>query len=1287
MADGRVEIDIELNDDGVQSDAQKIGKGIGESVSSGVQSGTDKAGSAFGNLKTKATTVFKGIAAAAVGVKLGSIAKDAINVGMAFEKSMSTVQALSGATGDDFDALSAKAKELGQNTQFSASQAADALGYMALAGWDTQQMLGGIDGVLNLAAAGQMDLAQASDLVTDYLSAFNMEAAEAGRMADVMAYAQANANTNVEQLGGALRNCAANANAAGLDIETTSAAISMMANQGLKGERAGTALNAVMRDMTAQMKDGAIAIGETSVAVMDEAGNYRDFVDIMRDVQNATNGMGDAERAAALQSTFTADSIKGLNLLLNAGADSLDTFRDELYGSEGAAEDLAKTMNDNLQGDLLALNSAVESVQVSFTELMIPALRKGVQGLTGVAKAGANVMNFLQGIRPLAYAVGTVLGGYATYATTFRMLGMETKSFGAILRMVPAPLKVAAGLMTALYLASKVTGENVGSAFQNATKKVTQFSTSLQGAVEGMTDRLSTVADGSFMENLANGIGGRFGEIVNAIRENGPALLEAFKGLFSVLVKSAPTILTYISGALNTIRVQIIEALTNMFSGESGQGIVQGIVSMFQGAISNMTTLIPMLANLAVTIVQALANGFVKNAQTLVQGFASMFQSLVGAIATILPIVLDVVVQLMQAIVEMLPTVLPVLIDGIVQLITALVAAVPTFIAAIVPMLPVLVEGICQALITLVPVLIEAFVELFMAFIDALPTIIEMVTTALPQLITAIITVLIENIPTLLAAAVQLFTAILSAIVQMTPQILTAVAALLLSIITNLAEFVVEMGAKALEAGQAFFDEITQKVGEIPGKMLEIGANIVEGIKSGISNAWGAFTGWLGGLAGGLVNTVKGALGIHSPSTVFRDQVGKNSALGIMEGFKMMQGRMNNAVQDFTTGFLNSASSAVNNYGTAFGEFVNFTDKQCEELIDVYEKVEGAETKLDKKHVQMWGNLMKTLGKKGEEAKKWLKSFRKNIEEVNEAVTGNIGLAWAMDSLGVTCDDLVISLTESGNSIKDITSQIDRAVSTVANGFESMKVSSETSLEEWGKNLRGNAAKAKWFAANLDLVFDRIPDSVDSSMLKKAMMEGGYNQWGKILEEMTQLPPDFLASYVKDYNNAVTAASSTTLKSYMSNNPVDGIVKSSLDTLSGAKTDYQKAGTEMGKGLNAGLKSQEKEIISTVKSMAQNSVKAFKDELGIHSPSKVFMELGIMSARGIPVGWEKENPLGQIEQSLKAGVNALNFKTAGNTTTNNNHSQVVNFNQPVRSPAQIAREMRMMQTYGLAGAR
>ena len=392
-----VTIDAKLNEKGVVSGAKKITvsledikKADGSLNWQGVKDGESaakKSGDGFTVLKgILANLATAGIAVAAGAVK--DFCSEVVEIGQTFETSMSKVSALSGATGDDLATLEAKARELGASTTFSASQAADALGYMALAGWDTEQMLAGVGSVLTLAQAGEMELAAASDLVTDYLSAFNMEASETARMVDVLAYAQANANTTVEGLGMAFKNCAANANAAGMDVETTSAAISMMANQGLKGSEAGTALNAVLRDMTAKMEDGAIAIGEQSVAVMDAEGNYRDFTDILADVQEATNGMGDAEKAAALQSTFTADSIKGLNLMLNAGADEMVGFRDELYGCAGAAEETAATMTDNLGGDLAAMNSAFEELSLKIYDGLQEPLRSAVQFITGTVVPG-----------------------------------------------------------------------------------------------------------------------------------------------------------------------------------------------------------------------------------------------------------------------------------------------------------------------------------------------------------------------------------------------------------------------------------------------------------------------------------------------------------------------------------------------------------------------------------------------------------------------------------------------------------------------------------------------------------------------------------------------------------------------------------------------------------------------------------------------------------------------------------------------------------------------------------
>lgn len=309
--------------------------------------------------------------------------KESIQTGMDFQASMAEVAAISGATGEDFRLLEETAKAYGASTTFSASESAQALKYMALAGWDAKQSTDALGGVLNLAASAGMDLAKASDMVTDYLTAFGMSADKSGYFADMLAYAQSHANTTAEQLGEAFKNCAANLNASGQSVEVVTSLLSMMANQGLKGSEAGTALSAVMRDITAKMNDGKIAIGDTSIAVMDEAGNFNNLLGVLRLIEAATADMGDAERASALSATFTADSIKGLNLMLNAGIDSASDFTEALEFSSGSAAKMAETMNDTLTGDLKQMGSALEDLQIAMFEGLEPTLRDIVQTLTG----------------------------------------------------------------------------------------------------------------------------------------------------------------------------------------------------------------------------------------------------------------------------------------------------------------------------------------------------------------------------------------------------------------------------------------------------------------------------------------------------------------------------------------------------------------------------------------------------------------------------------------------------------------------------------------------------------------------------------------------------------------------------------------------------------------------------------------------------------------------------------------------------------------------------------------
>ena len=385
-----------------------------------------------------------------------AISAASVNAAASFESSMSNVQALSGATGEELERLSETAKKFGATTQFSASECSDAFGYMALAGWNTEQMISGLPGVLDLAAASSMQLSEASDILTDYISAFSLTAGDATHVADLMAYAQANSNTSTQQLADAFKNCAANANAYGYSMEETTGLLAAFADQGLKSGEAGTALNAIMRDMVNSMKDGAIKIGDTNVAITDASGNFLSFADIVNGVQSATDGMSESQRATALSATFTADSMKGMNLALAAGSDKIAKFTNELYNCDGAANDMAKTMQDNLKGKITQLKSALEGAGIAIGEKLIPALTDIVKGITNTVssfnKLDEGTQKSIVKFGLIAAAAGPVISVIGKLVTGIgALVNIFSAASGAVVAMssVLTPLGVVVGTVAA----------------------------------------------------------------------------------------------------------------------------------------------------------------------------------------------------------------------------------------------------------------------------------------------------------------------------------------------------------------------------------------------------------------------------------------------------------------------------------------------------------------------------------------------------------------------------------------------------------------------------------------------------------------------------------------------------------------------------------------------------------------------------------------------------------------------------------------------------------------------
>lgn len=313
----------------------------------------------------------------------------AIDVGSTFEASMSNVAALSKATGSDLEALTAKAREMGAATIYSASEAADALSYMALAGWNTRQMLDGIEPVLNLAAAANMDLAEASDIVTDYLTAFGLEAQDAGHFADMMAEAMSTSNTTVELLGESYKNCAATAHSLGYEVEDVTAVLATMANAGIKGGEAGTALSAIMTRLATNTGECDDKLEEYGVQVYNSSGNIRDLSQILNEMGGIWDELTDKQQANLVKSIAGQSHyaqlqtiIAGVSTQAQAAGQSFNDYASSLRSCDGAAEKMAATMQDNLKGKITIMQSALEGLGIAAYDVFDDTMKTSVDSAT-----------------------------------------------------------------------------------------------------------------------------------------------------------------------------------------------------------------------------------------------------------------------------------------------------------------------------------------------------------------------------------------------------------------------------------------------------------------------------------------------------------------------------------------------------------------------------------------------------------------------------------------------------------------------------------------------------------------------------------------------------------------------------------------------------------------------------------------------------------------------------------------------------------------------------------------
>lgn len=538
----------------------------------------------------------------------------AIKTAANFERGMSAVAAISGATGTQLDQLTDKALEMGAKTKFSASEAASAMEYMAMAGWKTKDMLKGIEGIMSLAAASGEDLATTSDIVTDALTAFGLSAQDAGRFSNVLAAASSNANTNVSMLGESFKYVAPVAGSLGYTAEDTAIALSLMANAGIKGSQGGTALRGSLTRLIKPSKEAAGVMKEYGISLTNTDGSMKSLGDGMGLLREKLGSLSEAQQAQVAATLFGQEAMSGMLAIINASEEDYNKLTNAIYGSEGAATNMADTMQDNLSGQLTILGSTIEGIAISFGNILLPMIKKVVEGLQGFAswinglsdsqkEFIANALLMAAAIGPVLLILGKLITGFLTLKKYFSgiitafsagkgIIAALGGSFGPILLIIAA--------VVAAIIALKAAWDTN---FGGIREKTAEIVTSVQSMFDSMISMLQSW--GNFFLGLweSNWLG--------------------IQSIFTTLWNRVEVLFSLGLDILN----ELFQLFSNLFTG-NWSGVWQNVVNIFTGIVegialffaAGLEALVTILVNIGESLWDAArtAFGFIRDGFTQV---------------------------------------------------------------------------------------------------------------------------------------------------------------------------------------------------------------------------------------------------------------------------------------------------------------------------------------------------------------------------------------------------------------------------------------------------------------------------------------------------------------------------------------------------------------------------------------------------------------------------------------------------------------------------------------------
>ena len=574
-------------------------------------------------------------------IAVAGLGTAAVKTAADFDAGMSKVAAISGATGDDLQALRDKAREMGAKTKFSASEAASAMEYMAMAGWKTTDMLGGIEGVMNLAAASGADLATTSDIVTDALTAFGLSAADSGHFADILAAASSNANTNVQMMGETFKYCAPIAGALGFSAEDTAQAIGLMANAGIKSTQAGTALRTIMNNLTGEVKLSGAALGEVTIATTNADGSMRNLSDILGDCRDAFSQLSESEKAQAAESLVGKNAMSGFLALMNASEADVNKLSSAIANCDGVAENMAMTMQDNLAGQLTILKSQLEELAISFGEMLMPAIRNIVSKIQafvdklnhmseGQRKAVLTTALLAAAIGPLLVIIGTIISKVGVAMQGFVKLAKGMKKLQLAAQTgtgVVGKLATAIGGISAPVIAVVAVIAVLAAAFKHLWDTNEGFRNAITAIWDGIVSKISAFCQG--IVDRLNALGFSFSSIIDVLK----AVWDGFCNFLAPVFETAFSVVSSILGTVLDVITGLLDVFIGLFTGNWEQ-LWTGVKEIAEGIWNGISNFISTILGVIHSVFSTVWNAIKGTVTTVLNAISTFITNIFNGIKT-----------------------------------------------------------------------------------------------------------------------------------------------------------------------------------------------------------------------------------------------------------------------------------------------------------------------------------------------------------------------------------------------------------------------------------------------------------------------------------------------------------------------------------------------------------------------------------------------------------------------------------------------------------------------------